>query len=123
MAFWIVSNIVLNTLIGLSFSKDWTKYGETVMYNLSYVTEIPQRNKLVTIPQRVSFSTCKFHCKEQKCVAFFYIKHNETCLCDVEESASTEDIANSDQNSGLVYGLKKTRVLTSYLQVRIKIFL
>jgi hypothetical protein len=57
MAFWIVSNIVLNTLIGLSFSKERTKSGEIFMYDVAYVTEIPQRNKLVTIPHRVSFLT------------------------------------------------------------------
>ncbi|XP_060564352.1 angiopoietin-related protein 7-like [Ruditapes philippinarum] len=59
MAFWIVSNIVLNTLIGLSFSKERTKSGEIVMYDVAYVTEIPQRNKLVTIPHRTTYGLYK----------------------------------------------------------------
>ncbi|XP_060566644.1 microfibril-associated glycoprotein 4-like [Ruditapes philippinarum] len=116
MAFWIVNMAILFALNGFALSEDWTTSSETVMYSLAYVTEITQSNNLVTLQQRMSFSTCKFHCTERKCVAFFYIENNERCLCNLEEYASTEENVNSVESTGIIYGLKKTNVLTSYLQ-------
>jgi hypothetical protein len=54
---------------------------------------------------------------EWKYAAFIYIENNKTCLCGSEEYTNNVEYASSDENTDIVYGVRKTTVLSSYVQV------
>ena len=112
--FCMVHIVICYTFIGQSSSEEWTNTSETTMVKLSNVTGVVHTDTDVNMPKGRSISTCMHHCTERNYASFVFFEDSKTCLCSSEQ-ADPGNVA--EQYTGVIYGERKVRVFTSYLQV------
>jgi hypothetical protein len=66
--------------------------------------------------QQGSLMSCIFHCDNSGFISFYYFKTGTACLC----SSSIEDNfhGHETEDTTLQYGVRTTKVVTSFLQVK-----
>jgi hypothetical protein len=58
--------VIVYTLVGISFSTEWKTSKGTIMFRLTYVTDIPHMDNLVSFRQNIPLPKCKFLCTDLK---------------------------------------------------------
>ena len=109
--------VKLILLFGLNSAEVWRKESVVSAYKIIQISKYLDLNITGKTIHESSPMMCSLQCTGSD--SFYYIDSNATCICNsgTQEDEIEYDVNDDVIDTAILYGLKTTNIVTSYLQV------